>query len=305
MTAWLTRSFQCCFYLQTRAHFRREGFTLLEVLLGVVLTAVLLAGIYNVFKSQEQGQIVVDQVAEMNQDLRVGTQWITRDMRMAGYHVENATATSGIGPLNSVTITPGAGSNPDGITIIYVEGDFNATITSPMPAPSSILNVNATCPGPGTPEACPGSTNCFCQNDIILITDGANSSVFCVTQVVLASLNLQHNPGGGPCDAYNDPGGHGLFPGYGTGSRLFKLKIRQYRIDADPADGHPRLSLSENGGNFNPVVDYIEDLQVNPTTPNAQLYTVTITARSRKPLTGLGGVRRRSTTQQVRMRNIN
>ncbi len=290
---------------ERRARAGAEGFTLLEVLLGVVLTAILLAGVYNVFRSQEEGQIVVDQVAEMNQDLRVATQRITRDMRMAGYHLENATATSGLGPVNGLTVTPGTGNNPDGLTMLYVDASFNTTITAPMPAPASILNVSNVCPGPGAPEACPGSTNCFCDNDLILITDGANSSVFCITSVVAASLNIQHNPGGGPCDAYNDAGGHGLFPGYGTGSRLFRLKILQYRIDADPGDGHPRLSMSENGGNFNPLVDYIQDMQVTPTTPNERVYTVSLTARTRKPLTGLGGTRHRTTTQQVRMRNIN
>jgi len=73
------------------------GFTLIEVLLALLLTMILLAGIYNLFGSQEKSQALVDQVSEMNQNLRVAAATITRDMRMAGYHLEDARATSGTG----------------------------------------------------------------------------------------------------------------------------------------------------------------------------------------------------------------
>ncbi len=273
-----------------------HGFTLLEVLLALLLTAVLLAGIYNLFGSQEKSQLVVDQVAEMNQNLRTAANWVTRDLRMAGYHLEGATSTSGLGTLNAVTVVDGDPDDdtvPDTLTIIYADADVQTTITSPMPSASAELNVS--------------STDGFDDCDLVLITDGANTSMFCVTQVQDAALKLQHNPAGGtcgsPCGSYNDPGGHGTFPGYGTGSRLFKVVRRQYSVDSSDPD-HPILMMQEGLGAAVPLVDYIENLQITPTTANSRVYTISFTARTRKPLTATGGIRRRTLTQQVRVRNI-
>lgn len=298
----------------TKGDFGRHhgGFTLVEVLLALVLTAILLAGIYNLFGSQERSQVLVDQMAEMNQDLRVAATMIARDMRMAGYHLEDGQATAGTGggnPVNAITITDGSNGAADTIELMYGDNTVQTTITSAMPAPSAELNVSAVClPGAlGAATECGsgGQGRCFCENDLVLITDGANSSIFCVTQVQEAALKLQHNPGGGSCQAYNDPGGHGAFPGYGPGSRLMRLTRKIYTVDTtDP--NHPVLRVTQGAGlgGAQPVVDYIEDLQVDPPAANERSYIVTITARTRKPLPGIGGIRRKSITETVRVRNI-
>jgi len=308
------------------------GFTLIEVLLALLLTMILLAGIYNLFGSQEKSQVLVDQVSEMNQNLRVAAATITRDMRMAGYHLEDARATSGTGgglPINAIHIIDGGTNSPDTIEIMYGDTTVQTTIRDPMPSPSAELNVQAVCaPGASSQatECGPGGRRlCFCENDLIVITDGLNSSIFCVTQVQEAALKIQHNPGGGPCGAYNDPGGHGAFPGYGSGSMLMRLERKVYSINrTDP--NHPVLTVSEGVGlaGAQPLVDYIEDLQVeadpsdcmDPVTSrcpdttgtvrdSCQAYTLTITARTRKPLAGIGGIRRRTITEKVKIRNIN
>lgn len=294
-----------------------KGFTLAEVMLAMVITAILLAGIYNLFGSQEKSQVLVDQMAEMNQDLRVAATMITRDMRMAGYHMENGEATSGTnpvtgggGPVNAIEIVEGSSGAPDAIIVMYADANLLTTITSPMPSPSAELNVSGVCASGvsySEAECLPGGQKrCFCENDLVVITDGANSSVFCVTQVQAASLKLQHNPGeGDPCGEYNDPGGHGTFPGYGSGSRLMRLIRKRYEVDLSDAS-RPVLRMTEGVGlnGAQPMVDYIEDLQVQPTTPNQRSYTVNLTARTRKPLPGIGGIRRKSITETVRVRNI-
>ncbi len=300
------------------------GFTLVEVMLAMVITALLVAGIYSLFGSQEKSQVLVDQMAEMNQDLRVAATMITRDMRMAGYHLENAQATSGVnpitgedGPVNAIEVINGSSGAPDVLVVMYGDSNMVTTITSPMPSPSSELNVSAVCaPGAsGVATECGsgGQRRCFCEHDLVLITDGANSSVFCVTQVQAASLKLQHNPGeGDPCGQYNDPGGHGTFPGYGSGSRVMRLTRKRYEVDLSDAS-RPVLRVTEGVGlnGAQPLVDYIEDLQVDhnddpndDVLPNQRSYTVTLTARTRKPLPGIGGIRRRSITETVRIRNI-
>lgn len=314
-----------------------RGFTLIEIFLALLLTAILLAGIYNLFGSQERSQVLVDQMAEMNQNLRVAAITISRDVRMAGYYLEDAQATSGTGgglPVAAIRVIDGASGAPDTIEVMYGDPSVQTTIRDPMPDPSAELNVNAVCaPGAaGVSVECGsgGLGRCFCENDLIVITDGANSSIFCVTQVQEAALKVQHNPGGGPCSSYNDPGGHGTFPGYGAGSRLLKIQRRVYSIDRSDPD-RPRLMVTTGVGlsGAQPLVDYIEDLQVDrdqedcpdltnsdpalrrfcpdPTGTvwnNCQAYTISITARTRKPLPGVGGVRRRTVTEKVKVRNI-
>ncbi len=294
-----------------------KGFTLAEVMLAMVITAILIAGIYNLFGSQEKSQVLVDQMAEMNQDLRVAANMITRDMRMAGYRMEDARATSGVnpltggaGPVNAIEVIDGSSGAPDVLVVMYGDADLMTTITNPMPSPSSELNVSGVCAAgvSYSSEEClsGGRRRCFCENDLVVITDGSNSSIFCVTEVQAASLKLQHNPGeGDPCGEYNDPGGHGTFPGYGPGSRLMRLTRKRYEVDLSDAS-RPVLRMTEGVGlnGAQPMVDYIEDLQVDPTTPNERSYTVTLTARTRKPLPGIGGIRRKSITETVRVRNI-
>jgi type IV pilus assembly protein PilW len=296
---------------------KADGFTLLEVLLSLLLTGLLLMGVYNVFKSQEDSQIVVDQVAEMNQDLRVAAQWITRDLRMAGYHMEAGQATSGTGggnPVVAVDVTDGGGTTPDTIAAMYADSRLQTTVTAVVGGAGVDLIVTATCPlGGSSGTACADGTNtCFCPNDLVLITDGQNSSIFCLTAVQDGSLTLNHDPGGGGCGAYNDIAGHGTFPGYGIGSRVFRLTRHVYSVDrTDP--NRPVLRMADGINAAQDLVDYIEDLQVQRQDAdcpgagvwdNCSRYTVTLTARTRKPLTGIGGIRRKTATQIVNVRNI-
>ncbi len=217
---------------ESRTKENHVGFTLVEVLLALVLTGILLAGIYNIFGSQEKSQVLVDQMAELNQNLRVAATMITRDMRMAGHGMENGQATrdSDGEPEDAITITDGV------ITLRY-----------------------------GTDSENLG------ENDLVLVTDGVSARILTYGQ---ASR---------------------------SGSRIMRLVEKEYRVDT--CDDNPREypCLKMNG---QALVDYIEDLQVNPTTSNQRSYTVTLTARTRKPLPGIGGIRRRSITETVRVRNI-
>jgi hypothetical protein len=283
-------------------------------MIAVVITAFLLTGLYNVFGNQERAQILVDQVAEMNQDLRVAANWIVRDMRMAGFHVENQTATcgtladgTGSGPLSAVVITPGASTtDPDSITLVYADANFSTTLQGAVAAAGANITVAEGCPGPGLTDDC---SRCFCAGNAILVTDGANTSVFQVTASA-TSFGSAATIKTGTTGPYNTVAGHGAFPGYGDGMRVFKAVVRRYMVDkTDP--NRPVLRKADGPAALADLVDYIEDLQVedpdNPGAvpgPNLQAYNVTITARTRKPLTDVGGIRRKTFTETVRLRNI-
>ena len=280
--------------MKRRLHFRRrkEGFTLLELLLGLLLTTIILAGIYNMFGSQEKAQLVVDQVAEMNQNIRAAMLWVTRDLRQAGLFLE-----TNLGGINSVLVydggDPADGYDTDSVDVLYADANIRTALTQPMPAESSELNVV--------------NTDGFSIGDLICITDGNNTSMVQVTQIQDAALKIQHNP----ASSYNWPGGSGVFPGYGTGSRVCKILFRSYCIDhTDPnhpmfmRKDHPVADPSDLTCTGTPVADYIEEFQITPIADNNQSYTVQMRARTRKRMAIAGGMRRKSIAQLINVRNL-
>jgi type IV pilus assembly protein PilW len=63
-----------------------SGFTLVELLVAIALGLVILAGLYQAFRTQHDSYIVQDQVAAMQQNLRAAMYLITRDLQMAGWY---------------------------------------------------------------------------------------------------------------------------------------------------------------------------------------------------------------------------
>ncbi|UCG63500.1 MAG: prepilin-type N-terminal cleavage/methylation domain-containing protein [Deltaproteobacteria bacterium] len=62
----------------------REGFTLLELLIAVVLSVILMAAIYSTYYSQQKSYLVQEQVAAMQQNLRAAMFYMEREIRIAG-----------------------------------------------------------------------------------------------------------------------------------------------------------------------------------------------------------------------------
>ena len=63
-----------------------SGFTLVELLVAIALGLVILAGLFQTFRTQHDTYIVQDQVAAMQQNLRAAMYLITRDLQMAGWY---------------------------------------------------------------------------------------------------------------------------------------------------------------------------------------------------------------------------
>ncbi len=64
---------------------QEQGFTLVEVLIALALTVVTVGGIYGIYLSQVQGQVVREDQLDMQQHARVAMDLIIRELRMAGY----------------------------------------------------------------------------------------------------------------------------------------------------------------------------------------------------------------------------
>ena len=73
--------------MTVRADYR--GFTLVEILVAMVLSGLVLSGIYSTYQSQQRSYILQDQIAQMQQNLRAAMYLMTRELRMAGFDPSN------------------------------------------------------------------------------------------------------------------------------------------------------------------------------------------------------------------------
>lgn len=67
----------------------QHGFTLIEMMIAMAITLLVTAGVYEVFSSQQKAFRIQDHVAEMQQNARVALDFMTREIRMAGYIAED------------------------------------------------------------------------------------------------------------------------------------------------------------------------------------------------------------------------
>ncbi len=82
----------------------RKGFTLIEILITMVVSGIVITGIYSVYNYQQKIYVSQLQIVEMQQNLRAGLLMLVNEIRMAGYDPTGA-ASAGIVNLGSDTIT--------------------------------------------------------------------------------------------------------------------------------------------------------------------------------------------------------
>ena len=74
---------------------KEHGFTLVELLVAMAMTAVVMTAVYTLYKSQQDTYIAQDQVVEMQQNLRASFYQMARDLRMAGFNPQRSPAVGG------------------------------------------------------------------------------------------------------------------------------------------------------------------------------------------------------------------
>ena len=75
---------------------RQRGFTLIEFFVAIGLLAVLMVAVSESFTFQQQTYVVVDQVAEAKQNVRVVADLVQRELRNAGYMVPTSGGVCGV-----------------------------------------------------------------------------------------------------------------------------------------------------------------------------------------------------------------
>jgi len=97
----------------------KKGITLIELLVVLVISGLIVAGIYRVFIAQTRAYTVQDQVVEVQQNIRNAMELLLRDLRMAGFDDDNPN--SPITIANPIVYPVAANS----VTVIYEQ--YNTT----------------------------------------------------------------------------------------------------------------------------------------------------------------------------------
>ena len=228
------------------------GFSLIEVMSALVILAIALTAVFATFISQQKSFTVQNRVAEMQQNLRQAVEYISRDIRLAGYGIPDNVAVpgtanpAGIASIRSLYAIDNT-TGPDQIYILYM---FDMDANQPPAVNTAAMT--------GTGSVTADNTDGFLPagGELVLITDGTTADLF---QTTLAGGGVLTFGTG----AYNT--GHTKLYGLGPPpSTVSKARFVRYFIDNSTDSAHPTLMVDRNipGQGAQPLADDIEDMQL-------------------------------------------
>jgi len=252
------------------------GMSLVEILVSLVISLFLLAGIIQVFIADKASYTFTDSISRMQENGRFALDKMVEEIRLAGF-----TGCAIFDPLDTSNIsnnlnqghadyddsiydfiggetiegTDGNGNDPDSITIRGAS-TTQANIVPPYESDSADIHI--------TP------VNGLQIGDIVMLSNCRGADIFQITNMGPDDIqeydNIVHNTGTGTPGNYNidncpDTGNaHCLSQTYGADSSVFKLQTVTYSIK-EGGSGEPALWRSENGADVE-LIDGIENMQV-------------------------------------------
>jgi prepilin-type N-terminal cleavage/methylation domain-containing protein len=269
-----------------------KGVTLIELLIALVISAIIVAGLYRTFVYQQKSYAVQEQVADMQQNVRVAINRMMREIRMAGFGGVDQV----LGLVNGVNgftqaITPGA----DTITIV---GGFKQ-IRRDNGDPITVDSVSG---NTVTLDYTPDAEEFKTPAKRFISIGGVESHKFEIDGKVLtlnSTLRVKHL----------------------KGTPIFKVQAITYQVLKEIKDGKDTFTLKRNentGGGFQPLAENIESLQFeyfdasgNPTVTPADVRMVQVTLTARTDLEDrelkkvwTDGFRRRVISSNIQIRNM-
>ena len=228
------------------------GFSLIEVMSALVILAIALTAVFATFISQQKSFTVQNRVAEMQQNLRQAVEYISRDIRLAGYGIpDNVAIPGGATPAGFTSIRSlfprDNTTGPDQTYILYM---FDMDANQPPAVTTAAMG------GTGSVNVDNAVGFLATGGELVLITDGTTADLYQTTAAGGGVLTF----GAG---AYNT--GHVKLYGLGSPpSIVAKARFVRYFIDTLTDSSHPTLMVDRNipGQGAQPLADDIEDMQL-------------------------------------------
>ena len=266
----------------------RKGMTLIELLVALTISGILVAGVYRTFISQQHTYTVQDQVVDMQQNVRLAINRMTRELRMAGFGKMDATFFGHGGMYGTFSNVVNPGGDDHSVTIVV---GYQTLIPTTM-------SLNATT----------GSNSIF-LNDVSGFDTGTKKYI---SINGVESHRIQQIIG----KEIQFPGWDKLTNDHQAGEPVYLVMAITYSIG--PFEGKSCLLRDDHlGSGPQPVAENIENLQfayfdangnstANP--PDIRMIQLNLIARTDKTdpeLAKVGdGVRRRTLTTNIQLRNL-
>jgi prepilin-type N-terminal cleavage/methylation domain-containing protein len=244
-----------------------KGVTLIELMVALVLTAVLIAGLYQTFNNQQKTYTVQEQVVDMQQNARLAISKLMRDIRMVGFGNVRPAVLAAMGHTEKFTM------NGDNITVI---GGYRQLRDEDTQEPITVTESG------GNTIILSHSTDEFDNYDFICI-GGLRSYIIQGPKPrgKVNVLTLDREP--------KDP----------KGAYIYKIEALTYNLAnlvdvADSIEGVSFGYLDENG-------------DPTGTAANVRIVRLSVTAKTKDAdpdYEGADGYRRRVITSNIQLRNI-
>lgn len=218
-----------------------RGFTLIELMISVAIFSVVSIAAFGVLSASQKTATMNDQTVQIQRNVRLAMDLISRDLRMAAYGNPAAGAVAGCAQqLNAADNAVGADAGPDSISIVTIDQQIgtlqNAFTGGNAITVSNLISGVAASDVIALEGAFVASLTAPPAGNVLTLSTSPGSSVFPVGTAVLRLA----------CVTYQVTGADGKVGGTGTVFAPFQL-LR---------------NTTATAGNAVPIVDSIEDLQL-------------------------------------------
>lgn len=255
------------------AQFNQRGFTLVELMVALVLGLILTGGVINIYISSKQTYRMQDNQSRLQENGRFALQYLTKDVRMAGYMgcnnfsaiTPNIISTSAAAKaFSSSTIIQGydTGAWPAVPTVFpfakpanYVAGTSVVVVNFAI---SSGIFVVAPIMPPTAADIKVSPNTVFKQNDIVFITDCSSADVFGITNDTGgggAFMSLAHGAANNSSTA--------LSKQYGTDAMALKFQTDMFYIGYIAGGACPCALYRQTLSSTDRLVDNVQDMQIS------------------------------------------
>lgn len=272
---------------------KNRGITLIELLVAMVISAILVGGIYRTFIGQQKTYTVQEQVVDIQQNVRGAVNRMTAEVRMAGFgHVDM---------LLPAPYASGAGVTIGGRT-------YNDIVNPNIPVAGSVTILSGA--GSTTLTEAPASN----QIKVASLTDSQGNTLFdtgnrkYVSVGGVESYRITNITGAGP---YTLTLSGTLTYSHLVGTPVYGIRAVTYQLN-----GLTLLRDENMGAGGQPIADNIENLQFgyfnengNPPAQNADIRVVQLSLRGRASVSDPdyktdAGYRKRQITSSIHLKNM-
>jgi len=276
---------------------RQAGVGLVEIMVAVTLSLILMAGLVQVYTGNKQTYRIQESLSRLQENGRFALDFITRDLRSAGFLGCAGTSTKTLNRVNigfewtfdqiieGFEATSASAWDRDpvataGIVSPYLPARDVLTIRRSLGNPVQVVAHPGTNPaGSAAIAVAPGHD--LQPADVVMVTDCTDAAIFHITAITPNAGNddIIHDAGAGsPSNS-----SQALGKDYTTAGAIVKLMTSTYYVGTG-ASGRPALFRKDGAAVVQELVEGVEDMQVlygidtdNNRTPNQYMTANNVT----------------------------